>query len=393
LSKFVSIQRLPDRLMTRKNIVVVGGGTGNHTTLTGLRDQDNNLTAVVAMTDSGGSSGRLREELGHLPPGDLRRCLMALAGDAHVSNLMRRLFEYRFPEGEGLNGHSFGNLLLAALTEVTGDTITAIEEASRMLGISGNVLPVTLTRSTLCARLEDGTRLIGESAIDLREDKLDVGIDYIYLEPQAYVYPPVLEAIAAADAIVLGPGDIYTSVLPNLLVEDVAQAIIESPAIKIHVCNLMTKPGESRGFRASNFLALLTEYLGTRQPLDFLLANNTPLPPRLLHRYATDGQYPVALDEPTCMTMVGRIVQRPILAPGVFLRHDPYALAAAIMDIVVGATEARDSVRSPFVFDCDYLTEPNPIVDEYGVRSVPTDDDPEDTGATLTVRGTDPNDG
>lgn len=389
----MSNQRPFDWLMSRKNIVVVGGGTGNHTTLTGLRTQDCNLTAVVAMTDSGGSSGRLREEMGHLPPGDLRRCLMALAEDTDDGNLMRRLFEYRFPAGEGLNGHSFGNLLLAALTEVTGNTITAIGEAARLLGISGNVLPVTLTHSTLCARLEDGTKLIGESAIDLRSDKIEVGVDYIYLEPQAYVYPPVLEAIAAADAIVLGPGDIYTSVLPNLLVEDVAQAVNESRAVKIHVCNLMTKPGESNGFRASNFLALLTEYLGTRQPLDFLLANNTPLPPRLLHRYAADGQYPVILDEPACMPLVGRIVQRPLLAPGVFLRHDPGALAAAIMEIVVGASDAQDAARSPFVFDCDYLSGPQPIGNEYGVRPIAVDDDAADAGATLTVRGSDPDSG
>ena len=147
---------------------------------------------------------------------------------------------------------------------------------------------MTLTRSTLCARLEDGSELVGESSIDLRNDRLDVAIDYIHLDPKAYVYPPVLDAIARADAIVLGPGDIYTSVLPNLLVEDVAQAINESDALKIHVCNLMTKPNESAGFRTSDFLALLTEYLGTREPLDFLLVNNTPIPPRLLSRYAAE---------------------------------------------------------------------------------------------------------
>ena len=340
--------------MSRKNIVVVGGGTGNHTTLTGLRSCDCNLTAVVAMTDSGGSSGRLRNELGHLPPGDLRRCLMALADDSPESNLMRRLFDYRFSAGDGLSGHSFGNLLLAALTEVTGDTITAIDEAARILGIRGTVLPVTLTRSTLCARLVDGSELVGEAAIDLRDDNLDVAIDYIYLDPKAYVYPPVLEAIANADAIVLGPGDIYTSVLPNLLVEDVAKAIIDSDAVKIHVANLMTKPNESAGFRTSDFLALLTEYLGTREPLDFLLVNNTPIPPRLLDRYTAEGQYPVELDEAASLTMTGRVVERPLLAPGVFIRHSPDALATAIMEIVI-ANEGRQ--RSPadvrLVFDCD----------------------------------------
>ncbi|MDE2787864.1 MAG: YvcK family protein [Chloroflexota bacterium] len=340
--------------MRNKKIVVVGGGTGNHTTLTGLRSCDCDVTAVVAMTDSGGSSGRLRDELGHLPPGDLRRCLMALASDSAESNLMRRLFDYRFSTGDGLNGHSFGNLLLAALTEVTGDTITAIDEAARILGIKGAVLPVTLTRSTLRARLVDGSELIGESAIDLRNDKLDVVIDYIYLDPKAYVYPPVLDAIAEADAIVLGPGDIYTSVLPNLLVEDVAQAINDSDAIKVHVCNLMTKPNESDGFRTSDFLALLMEYLGTSQPLDFLLVNSTPVPPRLMERYAAEGQHPVTVDEPASLTMVGRIVDRPLLAPGVFIRHNPSALAAAIMELVDSSERGRQDTKRPsLVFDCD----------------------------------------
>ena len=354
--------------MSRKNIVVVGGGTGNHTTLTGLRDCDCDLTAIVAMTDSGGSSGRLRDELGHLPPGDLRRCLMALADDSPESNVMRRLFDYRFSAGDGLSGHSFGNLLLAALTEVTGDTITAIDEAARILGIKGSVLPVTLTRSTLCARLENGAKLAGESAIDLRDDNLDVAIDYIYLDPKAYVYPPVLDAISNADAIVLGPGDIYTSVLPNLLVEDVAQAIASSEAVKIHVCNLMTKPNESAGFRTSDFLALLTEYLGTREPLDFLVVNNTPIPPRLLDRYAAEGQFPVELDEAATLTMAGRIVERPLLAPGVFIRHSPAALASSIMEIVDGR-EARRRAENEvsLVFDCD----------DFGIPSL--------TGATQTV--------
>ena len=380
--------------MSRKNIVVVGGGTGNHTTLSGLRALDCSLTAVVAMTDSGGSSGRLREELGHLPPGDLRRCLMALAGDEASSGLMRRLFDYRFSAGDGLSGHNFGNLLLAALTEVTGDTVTAIEQAGRILGIKGAVLPVTLTKAALCARLEDGSELVGESTIDSRRENLDVSIDYIYLDPKAYAYPPVLDAIRRADAIVLGPGDIYTSVLPNLLVEDVAEAIGESPAVKIHVCNLMTKPNESAGFRTSNFLALLTEYLGTRQPLDFLLFNNTPISPRLISRYAAEGQHPVLLDEAESLTMVGRIVQRPLLAPGVFVRHDPAALAAAIMEIAAEAPVATsDAPAAPLVLDCDDWSGPLLSAIPYRVRPDLDDDDPRRLDATLTARSDDPDSG
>ena len=312
----------------------MGGGTGNHTTLTGLRNEECNLAAVVAMTDSGGSSGRLRDELGQLPPGDIRQCLMALADESPRGNLMRRLFDYRFSSGNGLSGHNFGNLLLTALTEVTGNTITAIEEASQLLGIRGRVLPVTLTHSTLVARLENGGELSGESTIDLRRDNLDVGIDYIRLDPKAYVYPPVLEAIEKADAIILGPGDIYTSVLPNLLVEDVAEAINASKAVKVHICNLMTKPGESDGFKASSFVRLLMDYLGTSTPLDYLVFNSSPFPKRLLLRYAADRQYPVELDLEECGQVVREVVTCPLLASGVYLRHDPISLARTIMGIV-----------------------------------------------------------
>jgi uncharacterized cofD-like protein len=259
---------------------------------------------------------------------------MALASEDQSGNLMRRLFDYRFSSGKGLSGHNFGNLLLTALTEVTGNTVTAIEEAARLLGIEGKVLPVTLTRSSLVARLVDGTALSGESTIDLRQDNLNVCIDYVELDPKAYVYPPVLEAIQQADAIVLGPGDIYTSVLPNLLVEDVAEAINASSAVKVHVCNLMTKPAESRGFKASNFVKLLIDYLGRVEPLDFLIYNDSPLPERLLQRYAADGQFVVELDLDETQRLVRQVLSRPILAAGVKLRHDPYALAEAIMETV-----------------------------------------------------------
>jgi uncharacterized cofD-like protein len=286
------------------------------------------------MTDNGGSSGRLRVEMGQLPPGDLRRCLMALASEDGRGTLMRSLFDYRFSTGNGLSGHSFGNLILTVLTEVTGNTVTAIEAAAQMLGVRGQVLPVTLTRSTLMARLEDGTELKGEAAIGGRRERLDVNIDYIWLEPKAYVYPPVLDAIAQADAIVLGPGDIYTSVLPNLLVGDVASAIIASRAVKIHVCNLTTMPAESRNLKASGFVKLLQAYVGTEKPLDYLIVNNSPMPEKVLQRYAAEGQYPVALDLEECRQVVREVVPWPVLASGVYLRHDPYALAQAIMDLV-----------------------------------------------------------
>jgi uncharacterized cofD-like protein len=320
--------------MDKKKIVVVGGGTGNHTTLSGLKYEDCDLTAVVAMTDSGGSSGRLRAELGQLPPGDIRQCLVALAPDDRSSALMARLLDYRFNAGSGLNGHSFGNLFLTALTEITGNTATAIEEASRMLSIRGTVLPVTLTKSTLIACLKDGSSIVGEANIDQRNENLDVPIDYVYLEPKAYAYPPVLEAIETADAIIMGPGDIYTSILPNLLVEDVSEAIKSSNALKICLCNLMTKPGESDGFNASDFVNLIREYLGTSSSLDYLVVNSAPYPERLLQRYSSSGQYPVDVDLQECSKTVRNVVQEPLLSAGVYLRHDSHALAGTIMGIL-----------------------------------------------------------
>jgi uncharacterized cofD-like protein len=326
--------------MTSKKVVVIGGGTGSHTTLTGLKKTNCDLTAVVTMSDDGGSSGRLRDELGQLPPGDIRQCLVALAADEGVSAQLRKLFNYRFTSGAGLNGHSFGNLFLSALTEITGDAASAIIEASRMLRIKGRVLPVTLTRSALKARLVDGTEIVGESSIGQRTEKLDVAIDYVELKPKAYAYPPVLEALEAADAIVIGPGDIYTSILPNFLVEDVAQAVRSSKAIKIFVCNLMTKSGESDGFKASDFLRLVWEYLGMAQPLDTFLVNNAALPDKLRERYLSFGQSPVQLDRENCLPMASHIIEKPLLSAGVYIRHDPHALADAIMDVMGSPTHA-----------------------------------------------------
>ncbi len=320
--------------MSDLKIVVIGGGTGNRTTLTGLKHEQCNLTAVVAMTDSGGSSGRLRDELGILPPGDIRQCLVALASSEPPNPLMAQLFDYRFSAGNGLEGHSFGNLYLTALTEVTGNIATAIEEASRMLSIKGTVLPVTLTRASLVARLKDGSELSGEASIGQRQEDLDVSIDYIHLSPKAYAYPPAIQAIEEADAVIMGPGDIYTSILPNLLVEDVSQAINASSAAKICICNLMTKPGESDGFKASSFVGLIREYLGTTDLLDYLIVNNTPYPERLLERYRSFGQYPVEIDDDESGKLVREVVHGPLFTAGVYLHHDSYLLAKTVMGIL-----------------------------------------------------------
>ena len=326
--------------MSRKRIVVVGGGGGNYITLTGLKHLDCDVTAVVAMTDSGGSSGRLRDELNQLPHGDIRRCLVALAPDDSSTSILVRLFDYRFNGGGGLSGHSFGNLLLSALTEVTGNTATAISEAGAMLGIKGKVLPVTLTKTTLVAHLKDGSEIREEANIDQR-GAVDGAeptqpIDYVYLDPPAYAYRPAVDALESADAIVLGPGDIYTSILPNLLVKDIAEAIRSSNALKICVSNLMTKPGESDSFKASDFARLSREYLGTSDKLDYLIVNNSPFPERLLSRYYSYGQAPVETDKEACLVEAKEIIELPLLSSGVYIRHDPIPLARTIMDIVEG---------------------------------------------------------
>lgn len=333
--------------MDKKRIVVIGGGTGSHTVLTGLKRLNCDLTAVVSMSDDGGSSGRLRDELGQLPPGDVRQCLVALADDDCASESLRRLFNYRFTAGNGLNGHSFGNLLLSALTDITGSPDAAIREASRMLRIRGVVLPVTLTDSALKARLADGSVIEGESCIDRRCGNSHLPISRVYLEPSSNAYPPVLDAIAQADAIIIGPGDIYTSILPNFLVEGVAKAVRNSPAIKIHVCNLMTKPGESDGFRASDFLRLLSRYLGVDKPVDYMVANDASLPEHVRRRYQLSGQHPVEIDEESCRALARNVVKAPMTAVGFYARHNPPALAEAIMGIVETDDRPEASVGPP----------------------------------------------
>lgn len=320
--------------MVKKRVVVIGGGTGNYQTLTGLKKHNLDLTAIVATTDDGGSSGRLREELGQLPLGDVRQCLIALANDNDALAQLKELFGYRFNGAGGLSGHSFGNLALAALTEITGDVPNAIAAASRLLRIQGQVIPVTLTNSILKARLQNGTELVGESEIGQRYHDLDVPIESIYMEPKAFAFAPSLNAILKADTIVIGPGDIYTSILPNLLVEGISKAIRNSKAKKVYVCNLMTKLGESTGFQASDFLRLVCKYLGHFEPLDYLLINNEQFNEQQYAKYYSSGQQPVELDIIKCKSLVNRIVATPLVSENIYARHDPAKLSEALLTII-----------------------------------------------------------
>ncbi|GAC1554891.1 MAG: YvcK family protein [Vulcanimicrobiaceae bacterium] len=328
---------LDRRLRTGYKIVAVGGGTGLSTLLRGLKRSTTNLVAVVTVSDDGGSSGRLQKELGILPPGDIRNCLVALADD---EALVTDLFQYRFSEGEGLSGHSFGNLFLAAMTGITGNFDKAVKESSRVLNIKGRVLPATLQTVRLCATLADGTMVRGETNISKSHEP----IARLSLEP-AGAQPPreVLDAIATADAIVLGPGSLYTSILPNFLVDGVARAVAQSSALKIYVCNVMTQPGETDEFTASAHVRALLEQT---QPgiCDTVVINEEP-PRKLLEAYAVEGQIPVKPDRAVIEALGLRVVGARVVSETSTVRHDPQRLA----DVVLKLIDEHVAKRSSFV--------------------------------------------
>lgn len=319
--------------MSEKKIVVIGGGSGTYTALMGLKHFTNDITAIVTMADDGGSSGRLRDEFGHLSPGDVRQCLIALSTDRHIQRTLTGLFKYRFDKGDGLKDHSFGNLFLTALTELTGSEELAILEASKLLNIKGRVLPVSTDNVRLCAVLKDGTLIRGEHNIDVRQVKPDMPIRQIFLSPKAVVYPPVVNAIKEADILVIGPGDLYTSILPNLLVRGVPEAIRECRGTRVFVCNLMTKHGETDGFKASDFLSEINRYLGGSDTLDYMLASNEAIPARHLMSYKREKAEPVKLDLENCAGLVNRVYIAKLLADGEVIRHDSDRLADTILQM------------------------------------------------------------
>jgi uncharacterized cofD-like protein len=328
---------LEGRLKRGYKIVAVGGGTGLSTMLRGLKKHTSNLTAVVTVSDDGGSSGRLQKELGVLPPGDIRNCLVALADD---EALVTDLFRYRFTEGDGLSGHSFGNLFLAAMTGVTGNFDEAIKVSSRVLNIKGRVLPATLSVARLCARLTDGTIVEGESNISASR----APIQSVYLDPaRALPLEEVIAAIRDADAIVLGPGSLYTSILPNLLVERVAREIEASNAVKLYVCNVMTQPGETDGYSAARHVEALIENAGARV-CDVVVVNDE-LPRKLLDAYAEEGQLPVVVDKARLDRLGMRTIRASVMSETQTVRHDSEKLAA----VVIGIIDQQIAQRASYV--------------------------------------------
>jgi uncharacterized cofD-like protein len=311
----------------------MGGGTGTYQTLLGLKKYPVDLTAIVCMSDSGGSSGKLREELGILPPGDIRRALLALS-DLHIKKkTLSKLFDFRFNNGH-LAGHSLGNLLLAALVEITGREDLAIAEAAEILEVSGSVLPVTIGKTDLVARLKDGTIIRGETNIDVRKIKPKIPIEELYLSPRVRIFPKAQKAILEADLVILGPGDLYTSVIPNLLVAGISRTIEKSKAKLVYVCNLMTKHGETDNFRVSHFAAEISRYLGKAAPkLKTIVVNNKlNLPFSVKNWYRKYHSEPVAIDWKNLKNW--NIVADDLVQKGKLIRHDPDKLAKILIKLI-----------------------------------------------------------
>lgn len=311
-------------------IVAIGGGTGLSTMLRGLKRYTKNLTAIVTVADDGGGSGMLRRDMGMPPPGDIRHCMESLA---NVEPVMERLLTYRFTDGV-LAGQSFGNLLLAALNGITGSFEEAVAQMSGVLAISGQVLPVTSADVQLEAVFENGARVVGESQIFACKKEQDCRIHHVALiPPRPAPTRGALEAIAAADLILMGPGSLYTSVIPNLLVPGISQAVSESDALKIYICNIMTQDGETEGYTAADHVeALLTH--GTPGMLDLCLANSAPVDPALLSRYEQEDAAPLTVDRQRLRELGLQVEERPVACEvGNYARHDPEKLAQAVLEI------------------------------------------------------------
>ena len=320
-----------------KNIVIIGGGTGTFTLLSGLRKFPTNNSVIVSSADDGGSTGRLRKDLGVFPPGDLRQCLVGLS---YTEEHLKQLFNFRFEKGE-LKGHTAGNIILAALEKITGSVDKALVLASKILNVRGVVVPVTLRPTLLTAILSDGSRIVGEHQIDQpRSGKSDNRkIRNLMLKPNGPAHPRAVSLLKSADVIVFGPGDLYTSIIPNLLVKGIASAIDSSPAKKVLVVNLMTRPGQTDGFNSNDFVSELNKHLGKKK-LDAVIINTKKPATSLLSKYQKTGAEFV---KPGAKALTGEeVIKADLLSEQIykksksddlarsFLRHNPDKLASLI---------------------------------------------------------------
>ena len=310
-------------------IVTVGGGTGLSTLLHGLKQYTTNITAIVTVADDGGSSGRLREEFDMLPPGDIRNCLVALAD---TGPLMQQLFQYRFAPDSPLQGHSFGNLFITAMTQITGDFERAIQASSKVLAIRGRVIPSTNAKVRLVAELEDGTIVQGESRIS----KAEVPIRRVYLEPRCQPTAEALSAIQEANAIVLGPGSLYTSIIPNLLVDQMVDSIVQSKALKLYVCNVMTQSRETRNYRASDHVKALVAHTNPGI-IQVCLVNTGLVPDVFLDRYRQEDAFPVEADGERIRALGYQVAAEDLISTENVVRHDPDKLARLILNLIAGS--------------------------------------------------------
>ncbi|MBI3650652.1 MAG: uridine diphosphate-N-acetylglucosamine-binding protein YvcK [Acidobacteria bacterium] len=346
-------------------IVSVGGGTGLSTLLSGLKEfvgsdfaptaRVDLLTAIVTVTDDGGSSGRLREEFQMLAPGDIRNCIAALAEDEH---LLTKLLRYRFDSGGELSGHSFGNLLLTALTNITGDFLDAIKVISEVLAIKGRIFPSTMENASLLAELADGRIITGESKITGARSH----VNKLWLSHECHPLPETLAALQEADIITIGPGSLFTSIIPNLLVNGIVEAICQSSALKIYICNIMTQPGETEGFGGEDHLRTLLAY-SPRLQFDYVIVNSSPISAELREKYLADGSVPVEFTSNVVSALATgtdaiininaaapphyRVVRGDLLSENSHVRHDPHKLARMIIDLYLAEPRTPNHSARP----------------------------------------------
>jgi len=318
------------QLLRGPRIVSIGGGTGLSVLLEGLKEYTSNITAIVTVADSGGSSGRLREQFDILPPGDIRNCLVALAD---APTLMRRLFQFRFDKTSEFKGHNFGNLFITVMTQLTGDFEKAIKESSKVLAIRGEVIPSTLNKVTLVARYKDGSTVEGEDLIPKRHTP----IEEVYLKSldseHVSATEEAIRAIKEAEIIVLGPGSLYTSIIPNLLIKEITESIVSSSAVKVYVCNIMTQHGETDNYTASQHLKALIKH-SHPQVVDYCIVNKSDIPEEILRRYKEENAFPVLADVEKIMELGYQVLEEDLVKIGEFIRHDADKLAQIILGLI-----------------------------------------------------------
>ena len=317
------------------NITTLGWGTGTFNVLSGLKSREQyNLAAIVSMSDSGGSTGVLRDEFWILPPWDIRRALLALSEE---SEIFRKLFSYRFARDTSVNGHTVGNLLLTAMTDIMGSFEAGLDEISEIMKIHGKVIPVTLEKTDLVVELENGQRIFGETNIDIPEFDTDLRIQDAYLEPKVTANTRAIEMIENSDIIIIGPGDLYTSLIPNLLVDGISEAIYRSSAKVVYFCNIMTKRWETTHFDLKDFIEVVEKYLW-KDRLDYVVVNNGHISDEMVEKYKLEeGKKPVKIKENDDFSDINyKVIERDLLNEQDYVRHNPEKIAGIIDEIVEG---------------------------------------------------------